>query len=210
MTSIRGLLTFFLVFLVSISSQAQFEGFIEFVKTNGSEATTYKYYVKGSNVRVEELTEEGHITGIMLVDTKSQRAYALNPDRRLYMTVPNGHRMPEVKAEVDNSGTNKKMFEHTCEEITVTSEIDDRMISYWVATDNFDFFIPLLETLNRKDKLALYYQQIEGMEQAFPLIGEERSLDGTLISKLETVQLTAASVDLSLFSIPEDYSQFDR
>ena len=57
-----------LFLMLSFSSWASpFEGYLEFKWTKSSISTTYKYYVKGENVRVEEINQDGEVEGIMLV-----------------------------------------------------------------------------------------------------------------------------------------------
>ena len=209
----KHLLNFGLMFgflLMAATGFSQFEGYIKFTKTTGSVATTYKYYVKGYHVRVEELTEDGEVTGVMLVDTKNSNAIALNPERGLYMDVPNGRSLPEVTADVAELKNRKEMHGYQCNEIRVTSKSDDRIVSYWCAKGDFDFFLPLLKTLNRKDKLALYFREIEGMEGVFPMIGEERKLDGTVVSKLAVETVTKASIADDFFAIPAGYTKFEK
>ena len=53
------------------------------------------------------------------------------------------------------TGEMKELAGYQCEKWTVRSDKEDRTLTYWVAADAFEFFIPLLETLNRKDEQAV-------------------------------------------------------
>ena len=66
-----------------------FQGTIKFTKTIGPVTANYIYYVKGDKIRVEELSENGEIQGIMIVDTKENTVKALSPERNMFIDVPN-------------------------------------------------------------------------------------------------------------------------
>lgn len=202
-------LTFGAALAFNASAQA-FEGTIEFTKTTGPVVTNYKYYVKGDHVRIEEINSRGEVQGIMLVDTKDRTVYALSPERKLYMDVPNMRLPKDVKTEVKKTGEMKDMAGYKCEKWVVKSTAEDRTITYWVAADEFNFFIPLLETLNRKDEQAVFFLEIDGAAGVFPLLGVEQKLDGSEVSKLEVTKVTKGVQKPALFEIPGDYNKFER
>ncbi|QQR87907.1 MAG: DUF4412 domain-containing protein [Flavobacteriales bacterium] len=202
-------LTFGTALAFTASAQA-FEGTIEFTKTTGPVVTNYKYYVKGDHVRIEEINSRGEVQGIMLVDTKDRTVYALSPERKLYMDVPNMRLPKDVKTEVKKTGEMRDMAGYKCEKWVVKSTAEDRNITYWVAADEFNFFIPLLETLNRKDEQAVFFLEIDGAAGVFPLLGVEQKLDGSEVSKLEVTKVTKGVQKPALFEIPGDYNKFER
>jgi hypothetical protein len=193
----------------NVMAQA-FEGTIEFTKTTGPVVTNYKYYIKGDHVRIEEISARGDAQGIMLVDTHDKTVTALSPDRKLYMDVPNMRLPKDVKAEVKKTGEMKEMAGYKCEKWIVKSAAEDRTISYWVAQDQFAFFIPLLETLNRKDEQAVFFLEIEGAKGVFPMLGIEQKLDGAEVSKLQVTKVVKAVQKPALFEIPAGYNKFER
>ena len=165
---LRPLFTLVLGATVAYAANAQaFEGTIEFTKTTGPVVTNYKYYVKGDHVRIEEINSRGEVQGIMLVDTKDRTVYALSPERKLYMDVPNMRLPKDVKTEVKKTGEMKDIAGYKCEKWVVKSATEDRTITYWVAADEFTFFVPLLETLNRKDEQAVFFLEIDGAAGVF-------------------------------------------
>ena len=187
-----------------------FEGTIEFTKTTGPVVTIYKYHVKGDHVRIEELSSRGEVQGIMLVDTRDKTVTAISPERKLYMDVPNMRLPKEVEHQVEKTSERKQIGGHDCEKWTVKSDKEDRLLTYWVAADAYDFFIPLLETLNRKDEQALFFLQIKDAKGVFPMLGIEQKLDGAEVSRLEVVRVTRATQKASLFEIPPGFNKFER
>ena len=57
----KTFLPLFLGLTIASTSVAQFSGNIEFKKTVGKIVVTYKYFVSGDNVRLEEINENGNI-----------------------------------------------------------------------------------------------------------------------------------------------------
>ena len=55
----KTFLPLFLGLTIASTSVAQFSGNIEFKKTVGKIVVTYKYFVSGDNVRLEEINENG-------------------------------------------------------------------------------------------------------------------------------------------------------
>lgn len=207
------LTTAFVVFagLAVNTSQAQsFEGVIEFTKTTGPVSTTYKYYVKDDKVRIEELSEKGVIQGIMLVDNTKNAVTALSPERKLFMDVPNMRLPKDVNVKVEKTGVTRDLSGYSCEKWEVINTEADRKVIYWVAKDKFDFFIPMLRTLNRKDEQAVYFLEIPDANGVFPMQGTESKLSGGNISTLKVEKITPSKMVDNLFSVPGGFTKFER
>ena len=187
-----------------------FEGVIEFTKTTGPVSTTYKYYVKNQFVRIEELSEKGVIQGIMLVDNSMHSVTALSPERKLYMDVPNMRLPKDVDVQVEKTAETKEITGFRCQKWVVTNTAEDRKVTYWVANDGFDFFIPMLRTLNRKDEQAVYFLEIPGAAGVFPMRGSESKLTGSKISDLDVKTVTKSKLADDLFRIPSGFTKFER
>jgi hypothetical protein len=187
-----------------------FEGVIEFTKTTGPVVTNYKYYVKGDRVRIEEISARGEVQGIMLVDTRDKTVSAISPERKLYMDVPNMRLPKDVTTTVQKTTEMRDMAGYKCEKWVVKSGPEDRVITYWVAADAFDFFVPLLETLNRKDEQAVFFLEIKDNKGVFPMLGIETKGDGAEVSRLEVKAVTKGVQKPSLFEIPAGYNKFER
>lgn len=184
-----------------------FEGIISFTKKNGTTESKYKYYVKGDKVRVEELNADGTIQGIMLVNTSDKTVKALSPERKLYMDVPTKSGYSTASVSVEKKTSTKSILNQNCTEWIASSKEEDRTISYWLAFDNYDFFIPFLKTINRKDKQAIYFLAITENNGGFPMLSIETKTDGTEVSRLTVTGIDKKTLEEKLFEIPSTYSK---
>jgi hypothetical protein len=189
---------------------SQFEGVIEFEKIVGKVTINYKYFVKGDNIRVEEVDEKKKLEGVELINIKQNTIYALSPDRKLYMEIPQGRPNANSVAAVEKTKETKTINNETCTKWVVKNPEQDRIVNYWMAKGDYDFFVPMLKTLNRKEKIAVYYLQMDGTEGYFPMLGEETKMDGTPVSSLEVKSITRKTLDNNLFEIPKGYTKFER
>jgi len=204
------LLTTF-AFLICGSAFAQsFEGKIEFSKTIGPVTANYTYYVKNQFVRVEEIGENGELQGIMIVDSEKNTVTALSPERKMFIDVPNGREPKKVDIDVQKTDNKKTINGVECTEWIVGCVGDGREAAYWVADGDYHFFVPMLNTLNRKDKLAVYFNLIPDVNGLFPLEGVERKINGTEISRLQVNNIARGAQPDRLFEIPAGYSKFER
>jgi len=210
-TYFKTFAAFSLGICMSVASFAQsFEGVIEFTKTTGPIVTNYKYIVKGDHIRIEEIGAQGEIQGVFLVDTRDRSVRALSPERKLYMDVPNLRLPKDVNVQVTKTSELKTINGYQCEKWVVSSDEEDRTIEYWVASDEFDFFIPLLETLNRKDKLSVFFLQIPDAIGVFAMLGIETKLDGTEVTRLEVNKIERTENRTAIFEVPPNYNKFER
>lgn len=203
-------LLFGLFLTVAADVKASFEGVIEFTKKTGSTEVKYKYFVKGDKMRIEDYGTDGSLQGVMLVDAAANKVIGISPERKLWMDMPNNRQRKDVKIDVQKTGKTKEVAGFSCSEWKVTCKDEDRVITYWLANDGFTFFIPMLKTLNRADKLSIYFLKLSGAEGMFPMMGEEKKSDGTLITTLKVSSVKKQSLDASLFDIPKGYSKYDK
>ena len=196
--------------LTTALSAQPFEGILEFTKTTGPVVTSYKYYVKGDRIRIEEISARGEVQGIMLVDTRDKTVTAISPERKLYMDVPNMRLPKDVETTIQKTSEMKDLAGYKCEKWTVKSGVEDRLLTYWVAADAFDFFVPLLETLNRKDEQAVFFLEIKENKGVFPMLGIEQKIDGAEVSRLEVTKVTKGAQKPVLFEIPAGFNKFER
>jgi hypothetical protein len=194
----------------SFAPAGGFEGSIDFEKKTGSTVIKYRYLVKGDKVRVEDYGTDGTLQGIMLVNNTTGKVYNLSPDRKLYSLVPPKNPNTNIKVDIKATGVKKDVAGYSCAEYNVTCEAEQRMATYYVGGTEFDFFIPFLKTLKRKDKLSVYYQKLTGVEGMFPLMGIEKKLDGTAITTLKVTGVKKQSVNDADFEIPKDYKEFKK
>lgn len=187
-----------------------FEGVIDFEKKTGSTTQKYKYIVKADKVRIEDYGTDGTLQGVMLVNTSTGKVYSLSPDRKLYMEMPAKNPSMNMTVDVKKNETTKDIAGYKCKEWVATCTEEQRVVTYYMGGDNFNFFIPLLKTLKRKDKLAVYYLKLTGTEGMFPMMGVEKKSDGTVLSTLKVNSIKKQSVEDSQFEIPKGYKKFEK
>lgn len=201
-----------IIFGASNSANAQnFEGIIEFKKLSAKDTVRYRYYVRDVNVRIEELNKKGEIAGVMIILPKINSVRALSPERKLYMEVP--HNTPPKmtgKAEVIKTKTSKEIAGVKCTQVRIKNVEEDTEISYWVANGGYPFFLPMLNTINRKDKLSYYFLSIPENADMFPFEADERSTKRDFRNMIKVEKLERKKLDVKLFSIPADYKKYDK
>lgn len=213
------LFCFYFSFLIFFSYSAQelntnsgsFEGKINFRKTAGSIQMKYNYFVKGDQVRIEELNELNEVVGIQLVNTKNKKLIAISPERKLYLEAPTRRSGANLDVKVLKTERKKIINEIECSEIIVINKAQDRKIQYWVTEGNYSFFKPLLQVLNRKEKQAMYFLKIKDLENYWPMKSVEYVIStGKVVSKLVTVSIDLSKQENVLFEIPEGYIKFEN
>lgn len=202
-----------LLFGFIASSFAQsFEGVIDFRKTTGEEKVYYSYTVKGNKVRIDEKSEDGKsVIGTLLVDLNSKEILALSHDRKLFMkreakTTERVAGSPKII----RSGNHRFIQGFDCEQWRVKNETEKTEISYWVTKGNYDFFLPLLGVLGRKDRFATYYLAIPDREGYFPVDAVERDIQRNEKGRLEVLTITEKKLENSLFEVPKTYMQMEN
>ena len=196
-----------------IASAQSFEGSIEFKKQTTTDTVNYIYYVKGDKVRLDEIgSKSKKVEGSFIVDTKANTMIALNHDRKLYFEQASG--TPATvngKPEVKKTGNVKTIQGMKCNEYIVKNTDEKVQVTYWMVGNNFNFFFKVLKVLNRKDKSAVYVQQITGAEGMFPFLSSQINLETNKEEvKMEVTKIDNKSVDASKFEIPKDYKKFQK
>lgn len=200
------------VFFVFTAIAQSFEGVIEFRKTNAAEKIYYSYTVKGNKVRIDEKSADGStVVASMLVDLGSKEIFALSHDRKLYTSRPaKTTERVQGSPKIIRSGNRRFIANNDCEQWRVKHQAEGTEISYWVAKGNYDFFLPLLGALGRKDRFATYYLAIPDREGYFPVDAVERDLQRNEIGRLEVLNITEKKLDNSLFEIPKNYLKMEK
>lgn len=201
-----------LFFAANLLAQS-FEGTIEFTRKTTIDTTKYTYLVKGNMVRIEEVGSNGQIAGIMIVNTKEKKTKSLSPERKLYMEMesPNSNFLTINGCEVKKGKASKTVAGYKCDEWTVNNKEQNTTITFYLAKENFNFFDGLLIALNRKDKLATYYQQLPETKGTFPFLAIEKDLTtGKEKARLEVSKVTKKVIDAKFFEIPTDYKKFEK
>ncbi len=200
-----------LMFTFSFGARAQsFEGVIEFKKMSTIDTTTYIYYVKGGNVRIDEIGTKSHkVEGSFLIDLDAKTMKSLNHDRKLYMDQEKPT-VPVIKGTcVAKKGTVVKNLQgYKCNEYTVTNTEEATVITYYLADGKFTFFERLLRQLNRKEKSSEYFLEIKDVKNVFPMLSVQTDMSGKETGRLEVTKISNKPIDTSMFEVPKGYNKF--
>lgn len=200
---------------LSVMAIAQsYEGSIEFRMETSKDTTSNIYYVKGNDVKLDQIgRKSGKVEGSFVFDLNSNEIKFVNPVRKVWGE-HKSETAPMIKGScVSTKGTNTKMVQgQKCTEYIVKNTEENTQITYWLANNKYDFFAPLVKIWNRKDKQSIYFNQIKDMPKgSMPLLSEERTIsDGKLVSKLEVSKISKGSIDASKLAIPSEYKKFEQ
>jgi hypothetical protein len=211
----KNLLTLLALLLVVSSIKSQgFSGSIEFKYATQKDTTTNVYWVKNKHVKLDQFSRKGNnIEGSFLFDLGTNEIKFLNPKRKLWGKQKS--ETPQVvrgNCVVTKGSATKKFAGIKCTEYTVKNSDENTIITYWICSENFNFFIPLIKLWNRKDKQSIYFGQIKDLaEGQMPLMSEEKQLsDGKLLTKLEVTTISKTSPPEGTFDIPAGYTKFEQ
>lgn len=200
---------------LSVMAVAQsYEGSIEFKMETTKDTTTNIYYVKGNDVKLDQIgRKSGKVEGSFVFNLATSEIRYVNPGRKVWGE-HKSETAPIIRgACVSSKGTNTKMVQgQKCSEYIVKNTEENTQITYWIAPGKYDFFMPLVKMWNRKDKQSIYFNQIKDLPKgSMPLLSEEKQIsDGKLISKLEVSKVSKGGIDPSKLAIPADYKKFEQ
>lgn len=211
MKYLKHTITLLFVLITSLTFAQGFEGQIDFVRKNAFDATKYTYYVSREHVKIDEINKDGKVVGTMIVDLNKKTAVSINHDRKMYMDVktkPSTKNMDMCMTFKKNE--KKEILGYKCTKWIVKNDTYKTQGEYWVIDNaNFFFFKELLDILNRKDKIALYFMQIKENAGYFPIMGKETGYDGKVKAELITKKITRKKLNESIFKIPAGYKKFN-
>lgn len=203
-----------LLTMMSVSFFAQsFSGSIDFKYYTLRDTTSNTYWVKDKKIKLDQYTKRGNnIEGSFVFDLDAKTIKFVNPKRKVW-----GDQKSEIppvlkgKCEV-TKGKSKTVNNFKCTEYIVKNTEENTEITYYITTEHYDFFFPMMELWNRKDKQSIYINKIKGLPKgSMPVLSEERSIsENKVISKLEMTKVSKGDVDASKIAIPEDYKKFDQ
>ena len=192
---------------------AQFEGNIEFRMESKKDTTTNIYYVKGNDIKLDQIGKKsGKVEGSFVFDLTAKQIKFVNPARKVW----GNHKSetpPAIKGtcEVTKGKSSKVICGKKCAEYIVKNTEENTQITYWISTEKFDFFSPLVQLWNRKDKQSVYFNQIKDLPKgSMPLASYETTLDGSSVSKLEVTKVDKKTIDASQVAVPADYKKFEQ
>lgn len=196
-----------------IASAQSFEGVIEFKKQTSTDTVNYIYYVKGDKVRLDEIgSKSKKVEGSFIIDLKTNSMVSLSHERKLYIEqAPGTPATVTGKPEVKKTGTVKTILGVKCNEYVVKNADEKVQVTYWMGSGKFDFFFKLLKVLNRKDKSAVYVQQLTNVDGMFPFLSSQVNLETNQEEiKMEATKVAKKTVDANMFEMPKDYQKFQK
>lgn len=204
----------FALFFIGATAFAQFEGTIHFRMETKKDTTKNVYYVKGNTIKLDQYGKRsGKVEGSFVFDLASKSIKFVNPARKVW----GDHKSetpPTINGtcEITKQKTTKTVAGKTCTEYVVKNTAENTMIKYWITTEKFDFFVPLVKLWNRKDKQSIYFNQIKDLPKgSMPMLSIETTLDGkTTLSKLEVTKMEKKAIEPSMVSVPDDYKKFEQ
>ena len=203
-----------LVLSASVYGQG-FNGSLEFRYATQKDTSLNVYHVKDNMVKLEQFSKKNDktIEGSFLFDLNAGEIKFLNPKRKLWGR-QKSETPPIISGQciVSQGKGIKTIAGVKCREYNVKNVDENTSITYWIAEDKFNFFIPLMKLWNRKDKQSVYFGQIKDLKPgAMPLMSEERSLDnGKVLTRLEVVKINKVVHPETAFMVPKDYSKLDQ
>ena len=200
--------------LSAMAVAQSYEGIIEFKMETNKDTTTNIYYVKGNDVKLDQIgRKSGKVEGSFVFNLNTKEIKYVNPTRKVW----GEHKSetdPVIKGTcVSSKGTGTKTIQGIkCTEYKVKNAEENTEITYWIASGKYDFFVPMVKVWNRKDKQSIYFNQLKDLPKgAMPLLSEEKQVsDGKLISKLEVSKISKGGVDASKLAIPAEYKKFEQ
>ena len=209
--NITAIIAVFLLTTSALFSQG-FEGTIEFRKIGSIDTIQYIYYVKGNQVRIDEIGSDKRTAGTMLIDIKNETAKSLSPERKLYLDLEKGkpNTVSIDKVKIEKGKVTKKIAGYNCTEYVVKNGEQNTIVTYYLAKDNFHFIKGVIKTLNRKDKASTYYQTLSDVENCFPFLSIETDYAGNRKSTLEVLNVNKHKIEDKLFLIPAGFKKFEK
>lgn len=198
----------------SVITAQGFAGSLEFRYATQKDTSLNVYHVKDNMVKLEQFSKKNDktIEGSFLFDLTAGEVKFLNPKRKLW-----GRQKSETppiitgQCIVSEGKGIKTIAGVKCREYNVKNVDENTSITYWIAEDKYNFFIPLMKLWNRKDKQSVYFAQIKNLKPgSMPMMSEERTLDGKVLTKLEVVKISKTAPPETAFMVPKDYSKLDQ
>lgn len=208
--------TFFTLLFASLSLgyYAQFMGSIDFTQYTVKDTALNTYWIKGNKIRLNQYSKNNNtlIEGSFVFDLGAKTIKFVNPKRKVW-----GDQKSEIppvlkgKCEV-KKGKGKTINGFKCTEYVVKNTEENTVITYYITSGNYDFFMPMMELWNHKSKQSIYFGKIKGLPKgSMPILSEERQIsDNKFISKLEATNFNKTDVEASKLEVPADYKKFDQ
>lgn len=202
----------FTLFGFFASFSQNFEGRIDVVKRTLSDTLYYTYSIKQKFIRIDEYDRYKRLQQYYIINIKDSTITALNPNQKLYTKVD----VQPLKAlkqsdyDIINTGIYKFINGYKCYQWRVRNKSQNSEISYWIASDSFDFFTPMAGISAQIEDSFLAFMSLptNTMKGEMPMLIESRTLLRVEKANYTVTNITRTRVDISLFSIPNFYQNY--
>lgn len=208
---IRALLLCGFACTVPAGAHAQaFEGVITFDATSNEITTSFDYYVKGTQVRLE-VGASGRQGAAVIIDSKKNLATMLVPGSGMYMEFDlakgtSGKGNPPAEGVVlTRTGRTDEIAGQECEEFVASSP--SMKADVW-AVANFGSFLQF-DPSPKSSRPSLSLERKLAQQGLFPLRMIVRDLSGKEQSRIEAKRIQERSLDSRLFTIPAGWKKMD-
>lgn len=202
----------FLIFGISASFSQNFEGRIDVVKRTLSDTLYYSYSIKNNFIRIDEYDNYKRLQSYYIINIKDSTITALNPNQKLYTKVDVQRLQASKQSEYDiiNTGIYKYINGYKCYQWRVRNKSQNSEISYWIASDSFDFFTPMAGISAQVDDSFLSFMSLptNTMKGEMPMLIESRTLLRVDKASYVVTNITRTRIDLALFTIPNFYQNY--
>ncbi len=133
--------------LTAIAFAQSYSGSIEFKMETNKDTTTNIYYVKGDDVKLDQIgRKSGKVEGSFVFNVATKDIKFVNPVRKVWGE-HKSETPPTIKGTcIATKGTGKKTIQGLkCEEYIVKNTDENTIITYWINSGKFDFFVPLVK-----------------------------------------------------------------
>ncbi len=212
MKKILSLSAAVMLFAGAAFGQKSFEGQIDFMQYNGIDTTYFEYYVKTTHVKIVNTDiKTNNDEGIYLIDLTTKTTLALSPVRKIYKDQPSPAPVkPSGTPKVTKTANVKTINGFKCTEYDVADAEEGIKVSYWIASGDFEFFLPMMNILNRKDKFSQYYMAIPNSANMFPMEAYETDMSGASKGFIKATKCIPGKIADGTFAIPAGYNKFEK
>jgi hypothetical protein len=210
----KNIFIFFFALFSFLQLKAQeFNGRIDFKYYTLKDTTNNIYFVKDKIVKLDNFVKTTPVMeGSYVFDLALNKIKFVSVKRKLWgehtSVTP-----PPLKGvcEVIKGKNTKTLNGIKCKEYIVKNNEENTEITYWMAEEKFNFFIPMMKLWNGKYRQSVYFNKIADLPTgSMPMKSvEKRISDGKVISILEVVKINKKKPDEASLQIPADYSKVE-
>lgn len=186
-----------------------FEGTIDIVKTTLSDTLYYSYTIKNNHIRIDEYDKHKRLQKSFILNLQDSSIFALNPHDKLYMPVERQIAMENaIEPTIIHTGNFKYINGYRCYQWRVRDVASNTEIAYWVAQENFDFFVPMAHLWKTIEENFSFFTllPLQSIAGNMPLLTETRTLLRDEKAIISVINIERVLVSDALFVIPHTYN----